>query len=176
MPQLNFALNGFVFTPPTFATVNNGSLSFIPFSPTGSISFLTMNVPHLLTNSNMTFTMSFGLYSLTDSSLSLINSISGTHSGAVASKRYASLTATSAAQNISPGTWFFGLLYSTGGVSNLRVYGGLASAIGANAFPGGFIGGAMTDSTSALPSLIATSDLNITGTGSIIEAQIILSA
>lgn len=175
MGQLLFEQNMQLLNSPNLLTINNGSLSFFPFNIRDSISFGTLNFLMGKTNNNVTFTMSVGLYSLTGSTLSLTNSISETFSSTnVVQKFYMSLTATSAAQNITPGTWFLGMLVSTGGNSDLSLNG--ATINPGNAFPGAFIGGAMTDSTNALPSSYATSNLDITGSNPVSVPLILLTA
>ena len=71
MPQLNFEQN-FNFMANQRIRVSNGTLSFVPFMINDSISFLTMNILITNTSANMTFTGSFGLYSLNASTLSSI--------------------------------------------------------------------------------------------------------
>ena len=175
MSQLNFEQN-FNFLPGgQFIRVSNGTISYIPFLVNDSISFLTMNIPVSNSSANMTHTFSIGLYSLTGSTLSLANSISGSLSRSNSARSYFSLVATSAVQNITPGNWWFGILISTGGNSVLDLIG--QSTINPNnAFPVGFIGGRMTDSTAALPGSIATSALDITGNDAMNVPCIILSS
>jgi hypothetical protein len=77
-----------------------------------------------------------------------------------------SFTNTSATQNITPGTWYFGIVLSFNPSSTgfdthlLRGHRGFSAE---NAFPGSFIWGRMTATTGALPSSYATSDLDTTG-------------
>lgn len=174
MPQLNFARN--IGLPHTdLIRISNGTMTFSPFNLGQSISWNTINIFISKSSANMTHTISIGLYSLNGSTLSLANSASGTFSGSNNQRAYVSLTATSATQNLTPATWFFGLLFSTGGNSGLDIVG--QSTINAgNAFPGGFIGGRMTDSTNALPSSYATSNLDITGNDGMNVTYILLTA
>ena len=155
-------------------TINNGSISFFPFNIYDSLSLSVFNCLFLGSNANKTVSLSIGLYSLNGSTLSLSNSISGTRSQSDNNVWYASMTATSATQNITPGTWWFGILASTGGNSSVAFI-GQTKANAANAFPGGFIGGRMTASSNALPSSYATSDLDITGNDAMAVPMIILS-
>ena len=140
MPQLNFVYN-WPFINDNTQSVGNGTLKFAPFNVGDSISLLTINLLIQGSNANRTITCSLGLYSLTGSSLSIANSLSATSTMANAVARFVSLTATSATQNITPGTWYWGLLFSTGGNANFSLFGN-SSFAPANAFPGAFIGGA----------------------------------
>ena len=175
MPQLNFEYN-------LGALLNNklgigqASLSFFPLNIRDSISWATMNI--VLSQSaagGKTNSVSIGLYSLNGSTLSLANSISASQTFNAGVEYYMSLTATSTAQNITPGTWWFGFLISTSG-ANRSLIGGRAGALGENAFPGSFIGGRMTASTAALPATVATSDLDITDSDAMFVPYILLSA
>ena len=176
--QANFEQNYNILPHDTdrFA-VNNGTITYFGFNFRGSISLNTVNL--LLRASgaavSQSFTLSLGLYSITGSSLSLANSASFTSSFTTNRNEYISLTATSATQNITPGTWYFGLLCSTSGGSTFSFY-GQSTIDPANAFPGGFIGGGMTDSTNALPGSYATSNLDITGGDALNVPVIIISA
>jgi len=173
MPQLIFEQNSNV-QPRIQRGLSNGTITFFPFNVGDSISFLTLNYRVNNSQASWTRTHSVGLYSLTGSSLSIENSISGSFSGTFNNPLFFTLTATSKAQNITPGTWFFGILVSTGGVSSHAI-GGDFSNNPENAFPGSFIGGVMTDSTSALPSLMATSNLDITGLDAMFVPYILIS-
>ena len=183
MGQLNFAANNFIIPNIVYA-FNNASLTFCPLELFDSISWATVNIINKVAGTRTvtkTFSISIGLYSLNGSSLSLANSIFGsqTHQYSGNKGGYLSLTSASATQNISPGTWWLGLLISsTAQSTNLtgNLVGQNANLSAANAFPGGFIGGAMTASTNALPGSIATSDLDITGQDAFTQPIIILTA
>ncbi len=173
MAQLDFHVNFPGIVSETLAVASNGTLSFVPMSPSDSVSFNKLNF-YMSAGSNATFTLSIGLYSLTGSTLSITNSMS--RSITLSNFRgYVSLSATSVAQNITPGTWWLGLLVSTGGNSSVAFVGQSFVNPG-NAFPGGFIGGRMTDSTNALPASYATSNLDVTGTDAMSVPTIILTA
>ena len=180
MPQLDFQHNGLVMNQNLI--INNGSLSFFPFLINDSISWVNFNVAMVYgASGSKTQSLSVGLYSISGSSLSLTNSITGsfgiTATGQALNRFWFSATATSATQNINPGNWYFGILFSTVGASSNISFGvGASLASAGNAFPGGFIGGAMTNSTNALPSSIATSNLNITGIDAMFIPCIIISA
>lgn len=170
MGQLNF------YTPMnhifnTTLRFTNGTLIFGPISPQESISWNILNLP--FSNASGSKTLSIGLYSLNGGTLSLANSASRNLTGAAAG--WLSITDTSATQNITPGNWWLGIVISTSGTSNFSISGATLAAL-LNAFPGGFIGGRMTDSTNALPSSYVTSDLDTTGNDAIFSPNIILSA
>src|SRR3990167_958303 len=154
MPQLNFAQNSPMTIDSEVLTVNNGSVTFCPFNLYDSISFKTLNIAVTVGGTSVSLTFSLGLYSLTGATLSIANSISGTSTIDVNDSPYVSMTATSATQNITPGTWWFGFLASTSNGSAISLVAGEAGIDAGNAFPGSFIGGAMTESTNALPSSI----------------------
>jgi hypothetical protein len=179
MGQLNFAVNGGLAAPNVF-NFSNGTLYFFPVLLTDNLSLSIVNVLTDIAGvagGTRTVSISIGIYSLTGSTLSLANSISGTRTGTVqgGNPSYISLTAISAGTNLSAGNWWFGIVYSSSGnnTARFRVFG---SANAANAFPGSFIGGAMTATTNAPPSSVATSDLDIIGTEMIFQPVIILSA
>ena len=174
MGQLSYAYN-FGYEAPDFMGISNGSLSFFPFNCYESISLLSVNLAFTAINSAQTRTVSLGLYSLNGSSLSIANSLSVTFTNA-SSRVAIVLTATSAAQNLTPGTWFWGFLASTAGDSRVSIYAATANIAAGNAFPGAFIAGRMTASTNALPSSYATSNLDITGADALSIPQIILTA
>lgn len=171
MAQLNFWHNAIGALSNQNRAMSNGTLSFCPMILEDSISIGTLNL-YIQQAANGTRTFSIGLYSLTGSTLSIINSWSQTYNSRA---YYFTCSNTSANQNITPGTWWLGLLVSTSGTSNAFIY-GQTSINPANAFPGGFIGGRMSDSTNALPSSYATSDLDITGNDAMFVPFILLTA
>lgn len=127
----------------------------------GSISF---NTPMVILSEGGTaasVTLSFGLYSLNGSTLSLANSASRTFNTNTTGIYWASL-ATSATQDIAPGNWYFAMMSSTsGGAGNMSFMCNLVGNIGAagNVAGGVFVRGIATVSSSALQASIATSDL-----------------
>ena len=173
MPQLSFAQNLNV-APNGVPLLTAQSLNIFGFNLLDSISLKTIQViVQQSASTNATYSLSIGLYSLNGATLTLVNSASNSSSQSGVSRFYFSMTNTSATSNLTPGTWYFGLLLNTAGDNVFRVYGGTRS--GGNAFPGGFIQGQMTDATTQLPLSIATSNLNITGV-KFIEPYIILSS
>lgn len=126
----------------------------------GSISFnnVVMPISRVASNVGRTFSVSFGLYSLNVSTLSLANSASFSETRTAGEISWYTL-ATSAAQDITPGNWYFGVLRSTSGDSQFRVaaYGGFG-AVGLTD-NGVFVRGYMSVTTGALPASIATTDM-----------------
>lgn len=181
MPQLNFNYN-YPYPAVDSMTVNAGTLTFVAFNVWDSISLNTINLlVNIASNSQSTRTISasLGLYTLTGSTLSIANSISGsitirTSDGSV--RLYMSLIDVSATSNLTPGTYFWGFLLSSSGGGNVFMLAHTNDLNPANAFPGGFIGGAMTNSTSVLPSSVATSDLDVTGQDAMSVPYLIISA
>lgn len=182
MGQLNFAKN-FVSPPQDLVILGRTNyerrINIFAFNFLESISFKTINFCfNFGSNDAFAFSLSLGLYSLNGSTLSLANSLSQTYASTFTSANnalYLSMTNTSATQNITPGTWYFGMLVSTGGNSLQRVRGQLTVSA-ANAFPGGVIGGQYTASTTQLLASIATSDLDTIGQEELSVPYIILSA
>ena|SRR3990167_3393687 len=130
----------------------------------GSISFNNIAVIWSATTGNNS--ISFGLYSLNDSTLSLANSASQATSFNGFS--WVSLV-TSATQNITPGDWYFGIIVSSSGrVSIVRNVG--RSATG-GAYGGPFVIGVYSI-TSAMPSSIATSGISLEGAINSLEPTI----
>ena len=188
MPQLSYAFN-LPYIGVNRFSVSQGTMSFFPFDLADSISLLTMNIPfHFSYNgaqSSQTkaFSLSMGLYSITGGSLSLANFISRSFSSTMtvnqSSHMYISLTDVSSAQNITPGSWWWGFLgrtaASNAGQITASVFGHSFSR-GANNFPAGFYAGRMTASTNALPNSVATSDLDIAGGDALSTVAIYLSS
>lgn len=179
-PQLQFFENFPGHLGATFASGSDHTLSIHAVNIPLSLSF---NYPAILlagqynqTSTTGTFTWRFGLYSLNGATLSLANSASA--SSAWNSVTFTSwLTfATSATQNITPGTWYLALQASRGGGAITRSHFINSSINPANAIPGGFLMGRMTVSTAAMPASIATSELDITGSDAIRQPYIIITA
>lgn len=175
MAQLNFQTNFFARNV-LQSGISNGTLSFFAFNVFDSISFVALNLlVRASSAADKTITMSAGLYSLTGNTLSIANSISGSMTLLEGARnQYISMTGASANQNITPGTWYFGILVSTSGNSAISFFG--QSINPANAFPGGFFQGRMSASTNALPGSYATSDLDVTGGDAMQVPMIILTA
>ena len=122
----------------------------------GSISFNNIAVIKSIGNSANTLSLSFGLYSLSGSTLSLANSASQTdtiQNGA----SWVSLV-TSVTQDITPGNWYFALLSSTAGQSAQLIRGFFAQVLHVG-YGGPFFRGRHSASQTNMPASIATSDL-----------------
>lgn len=170
MPQLNFEFSVNQIKQAN-RVVTAGSMSYFGMNFRDSISLNTLNILLSPGATAARLSLSFGLYSLTNSSLSLANSGSWTTSNR-SDMMYGSIGTFSQTQNITPGTWFWGILASTNTSSNFSIM-KYTVPIAGNAFPGGFIGGWGTVTTNALPLSEAISDLDITG-GLELEVPIII--
>lgn len=182
MGQMSFAKQ---FNALPFSDFNpdGNVLNISPFLIEDNISLNTVNVIFRAgINAVHSESITLGLYSITGSTLSLANSCSGQRTNSAASFfiQYVSMTNTSSTQNITPGTWFWGIIgigSSTGGGGGTRPINILAGTISAgNSFPGSFIGGKMTETTNALPSSIAISDLDTASNESLYVPFILVSA
>lgn len=164
MPQLLYEHN-YPIWEGSANPINEGTLSFVPFHIRDSISLNTLNFGVIYSNvSAGTASVTFGLYSLNGAFLSLSNSMSCSLTQTTVSNLIGmvSMINTSATQNMTPGTWFFGILVSLSSNTNFSLAG--ARVLNPeNAFAGAFMGGRMTDSTNQLPSVYATSNLDVTG-------------
>lgn len=179
-PQLLFFENFPAKKGGGYLGYSNGTLSIHAVNIPLSISF--NNVVALMSVSSaalsaLSGTLQFGLYSLNGSTLSLANSASNTVEHTNSANSWYSMV-TSATQNISPGGWYFGINFFTGGIatdhSSASFYGN-SSVNPGNAEPS-FIMGRVTASTTAMPASIATSDLDITGSDAIRQPFIIITA
>src|SRR3990167_9050024 len=138
MGQLNLDYNFLV--EGNTASQTNGQQRFFAFNVYDSISFNTvdMMIGHAATAN--TVSISLGLYSLTGNTLSIANTISFFYTGAAfqSTQFIAQKGNTSSAQNITPGTWYFGLLVSLSSITVIR-WNGFSANLDA-AFPGFFVG------------------------------------
>lgn len=156
--------------------VQDGSLTFMPLNIPDNISWATVNLlVRTSSSANQTHTILMGLYSLDTaiSSLILANSVSRSMSTNGSGRAWMSMVDTSATQNITPGTWFLGIIGRTGGTAAFQLVGTSNTAIGNN-FPGGFIGGMYSVTTNALPSDLDITE--VTTSGDLFEGCIILNA
>lgn len=126
----------------------------------GSISFNNVNM--IISGSGAVsenLTVSLGLYSLNGSTLSLANSASMATALTLNQTMFSWLTfATSATQDITPGNWFFGIVSATSLGAGFSFVNGNAAGAGL-IYGGPFFRGWMSETTSAMPGSIATSDL-----------------
>lgn len=170
MPQLNFEYNFPVLQGNATRTFVSRTPFFFGFNIADSISWVNFNFIGAAGGADGS-TVSIGLYSLNGSTLSLANSASINIT--LAAVGWLSVTDTSATQNITPGTWYFGINLNSGAALILQ---GQTDVNPGNAFPAGFIGGVATATTASLPTSIATSDLDITGNDAMFVPYIILTA
>jgi len=160
---------------------SNGTLSVHAVNIPLSISFNQVVALMSISSaalSALSGTLQFGLYSLNGSTLSLANSASNTVQHTDSANSWYSMV-TSATQNISPGAWYFGVNFFTGGIAtdhNSASFFGNSSIAPNNAIPGGFLMGRVTGSTNAMPATIATSNLDITGSDAVRQPYIIITA
>lgn len=165
--------SNYEFIPQTFHTgLEHAKVTFSPMLIGGSISLAYVNWAHRISisaSADASYTVSLGLYSLSGSTLSLHQSTSGSKSYASAganrnSNLYLTCSFTST-NDITPGTWWWGagisLTGSVVGSNSLHAYG--ESKAGQNSIPNAFYAGALTETTNALPSSYATSNLDNVG-------------
>lgn len=185
-PQLQFFENFPGHLGANFNGLSNNTLSVHAVNIPLSLSFNTPVVlfrAQTLVSTDFTATAQvyLGLYSLNGSTLSLANSASASSTYSSNGGQFTSWMSlnTSATQNITPGTWYFGIVGSIsgsgGGGIGFPLWGNSSINPG-NAIPGGFLMGRMTASTTAMPASIATSDLDITGSDAIKQLYIIITA
>lgn len=179
-PQLQFFQNFPGKGGASTVAYSNGTLSVHGVNIAASLSF--NNIVALLSfssalASNWSGSVQFGLYSLNGSTLSLANSAGQQLNIATTAYSWISMV-TSAAQNITPGAWYFAYNMFTNGLLPHTSASFMANfSFNPNeANPGGFFMGRMTASTNAMPSSIATSDLDITGSDSLRHPYIIITA
>ena len=117
------------------------------------------------------FSLSFGLYSLNASTLSLANSANMATAVTLNQTMFSWLTlATSATQDISPGNWYLGWQFSSLLGNNFSFL-NQGVPLFADSFGGAFVSGYYTNATNGLPGTIATSDLTRIGTGASTQRQ-----
>lgn len=143
--------------------INTGSLDIGAFIVEGSISFNNVAVIVSQGHTSASVTYSFGLYSLSGSTLSLANSASRAFNTNANGLSWLTL-ATSVAQDITPGIWYFGFLSSTSGQNSFSLVQSSWNGGETNDPHGGpFFRGRYSTSISSLPASIATSDMVIEG-------------
>lgn len=166
--------------------INNVTLVAAPISASdlrvhgvflpGSISFNNIVYYRSVGNTANTQSVSFGLYSLNGSTLSLANSASGTNSVRNAGSWVTLIT--SATQDITPGNWYFAFLKFSAGANGSILVPNYAIASG-GAYGGVFVRGVLSVTTNALPASIATSDFikeGITNSSYAAQPYILISA
>ena len=179
-PQLQFIENFKNKDGAAYVAYSNGTLSIQAVNIPLSLSF---NYPAVLMSvssaalSALSATVQLGLYSLNGSTLSLANSASNTIQHTNSANFWYSMV-TSTTQNITPGTWYFGINLFTGGIAtdhSSASFFGNSSINPGNAIPT-LLMARMTASTNAIPASIATSDLDITGSDIIRQPYVIITA
>ena|SRR3990167_8435471 len=145
----------------------------------GSISFDNVALIKTIGNTANTVSISFGLYSLNGSSLSLANSASQTNT-MQNGQSWVTLV-TSATQDITPGDWFFGVVIETSSVNPSFICNNVGNNTLRRAYGGPFFRGWATASQTNMPASIATSDLGLEGSAtgpltSLIHPYILISA
>ena len=125
----------------------------------GSISF--NNIALALSGSPValteTISLSFGLYSLNNATLSIANSASNSFTFGATFRSWITLI-TSATQDITPGNWYFGFNFS--GISaNIAKFAPIGYQMGLadGTYLGPFVQGVFSVTTGGLPASIATS-------------------
>ncbi len=167
MPQLQFLQNI------NYQANNNRgwgqqSLSIFAYHVYDSISLNTM-VFGVTGSGNVQCSVTFniGIYSLTGSTLTLVNS--GNTSFAQANwnnlARYIAIsTWSSGSQNLLPQPWYIGFLASTIGTApTVNAIFCENAPLGANAIAGNFLDGVYSVTTNALPGSVNTSEMGING-------------
>lgn len=157
----NYPLNGLLVTHAT-----NGFMVVNAYYIPASISFNKVNILFGASGTTAkTASLSFGLYSLNGATLSLANSASRSTNPAVNVTDWLSM-ATSAAQNITPGMWYFAFMSSTSSNSlqsvfmNPNLNGSVEDGV---PYAGPFVRGRYSVTTGAFPASIATSDMRKEG-------------
>ena len=133
----------------------------------GSLSFNNVIMGDRIAAGTISYFISFGLYSLNGSTLSLANSAVNSITRSAVNQSLLTF-ATSATQDITPGDWFFGIIrsFSATNEGNIRFYeNSTIASMNAGAMGGPFMRGFLSVSTDALPASIATSDMSKEGTG-----------
>jgi hypothetical protein len=158
-------------------TIQSGIVKFAPIIVPAYVTFSNLHIflKNAISNEG-TLSLSAGLYSLTGSTLTLLNSISGSQTYSAASVYPCNgITDVSAAYNITPGNYWIGFLAKTSSESSISSLVANFYFVINNSFPGTFIGGIMTASTAALPASIETSKLDVLGTNELCVPSIILN-
>lgn len=139
-----------------------------------TISFRAFNIPDSLTlnsvamlislNSSRSATISFGLYSFTGSTLTLVDSASGLISSSTTSPLIWSSLSISASYNIVPGTWYFAILGSFNpNVQSAAYYNDALNLaqLGSGLYGGAPIAGGYSTTTAALPASLNVTEILI---------------
>ena len=149
------------YVPGNNVSVSDANLYMFPFEIKETVQLLTLNLAKSEENSAKTVSHYLGIYSLNGVSLSIANSLTVT-TPLLDNLVWFSFTNTSIVQTLTVGNWWLGYLMSTSSNSNISLRGGF-TVNPVNSFPGSFIGGRLSVTTSGLPASVATTDFDITG-------------
>lgn len=160
-------------------TVSFQAVNFAAFVPFNTVAILVTGASTTNVTRSAAFTYRFGLYSLTGSTLTLVNSASATLTKDYSNSQNQWVSfVTSATSSIPPGQWYFAFHISTGaGATSLNSHWGNFnnnSPNPGNAMPG-IVKATMTQSTSSLPASINTTALSTTGQA-VVQPYIIITA
>lgn len=145
--------------------VSGDSLRIHGIELEGSLSFNTPAIIVSQGHTAATLTFSLGLYSLSGSTLSLANSASNTFNTNANGLRWMTLV-TSVAQNVTPGNWYFAILYTSGGNAAVSIFNNSGGGFSQGGYGGVFVRGYYSATTGAFPASIATSNMTKEGTDS----------
>lgn len=181
---LQFAYN-FCLNQTVSSSISYNYVRFFPFTLNDYISLNTVNIPGIIAGYNGggdCVVYHIGLYSLTGSTLTVLNSATAWRRANNSANGYFGADGF-VASNVSPGNYWFGFYIMTSvtgtntsytNTTMCRMYGNTIA--GNDIYPGAFFVGSATVSTTALPASTATSDLDITGTDAIFIPAITISA
>ena len=135
----------------------NGSLLIHGLYIPGSISFNIAAILVTQGHTSQSASLSFGLYSLSGSTLSLANSASAELNSNANGLKWFTL-ATSATQDITPGNWYLGFLATTSGNSSISFIANAGLGAASSGHGGILVRGVLSVTTGELPGSVATSD------------------
>ena len=157
----------------------HGSIYFQKYNILNSVDFKSLFCQIRYSN-NVQATVSFlwGLYTLTGSTLSLLNTVSFSTNAVNFNgiNRLHSATNTSSGQTIVPGTYFWGLLVRTSSANPAITIIGQGITFFPAALSLGFLGGRFATTDTILPTSVATSDLTVLYQDQISNPSIVISA
>lgn len=145
-----------------------GNMSFFPLPIPEDVPWKRVNAAFIQTAVGTgTGSMSVGLYTLSGGTLSMVNFATGTttysNNNGIG---YLPLTSVSATTYLTPGMYYFGINMTTSGGAPMDCVGNSSQSTLSiwwqNPYPGVFQAGSATASTSALPSSVATTDIDVT--------------
>lgn len=164
MARINYFYNWFPFQDCQLRQFSNNELNMHLVYIPGSLSFNSLVVPISVgATINHTYTISFGLYSISGSTLSLANSASYA-SNDFNNSFWKNITDISATQDITPGNWFFAYIITESSnnprVNNI-IFQNATRDYSIDVNVGGpFVRGRYSVTTNGFPASIATSDMS----------------